>query len=664
MKWIRIGLLMAILSLLFCQNSKNGSKPISQNPDLASILLVTWDTVRADATGLENEAAETPTLKALAREGTWFKRAYCGVPLTGPSHASLMLGMSPRELGLFENGRYLPAGVTLAEKLKAKGYATAGFVSAFPLEAKFGFSRGFDHFDQPQQAERRADETVAAARAWLAKQDGPVFLWVHLYDAHFPYQPPAAFAHLAPYYGEIAFMDQQTGLLVQDFEAAKPKGWIAVLADHGEGLGDHGEHEHGTLLFEPTLRVPAVIKGPFWLGETVLHPVGLAQFAQTVLGMIDDSPEGWYGPRQNQVMAYSVQPYLNYGWAPQIAVIADQKKVIYDGITTQYDLIDDPQESQGQVLQDIPLTVQNELDLLAQNLNQQNQTSLSNSDQAMLASLGYSAGGSGSRLKWDQLARPAQQIHLLSQLDEASQSFLAGQFDQAYSQYRALSAQDAQNPGLFLRLAVSASHLGHFEEADQAFAQAAKLLENPKDLCHFWGLSYFERGNWEKAESLLRTGLQLEPDRVSAWQALAQIAQKRKDPVAEKEALQQCVRWNPKDQQSWTRLGLLAMQEMDSPSAISAFETSRDLDPTHFDRWLELGVCYQSTGQLDQAARSLENVQASHPGYPMACFKRAEIAAYRQEPGWEAWAQKAWSVADPTTRQLLNNNGQLSAFAP
>jgi arylsulfatase A-like enzyme/Tfp pilus assembly protein PilF len=246
-----------------------------------NVLLITLDTVRADRIGAYGYAkASTPTLDRLAREGVRFADATTQAPLTGPAHAALLTGQYPARLGVRDNATTpLPSGAeTLAERFKAKGYRTGGFVGAFILGPEYGFAQGFDTFDaafaqfsvgSKLQAQRRGGEVADTAVKWL--RDGatgaPFFAWVHFYDAHAPYDPPPPFRArfaTAPYDGEIAYVDSCIAAIVGALEQAGQldRTIVAVVADHGEGLGDHGEAEHGLFLYDSVLHVPWIVRLP------------------------------------------------------------------------------------------------------------------------------------------------------------------------------------------------------------------------------------------------------------------------------------------------------------------------------------------------------------------------------------------------------------------
>ncbi|PYQ58138.1 MAG: hypothetical protein DMF58_16370, partial [Acidobacteria bacterium] len=220
-----------------------------------SILLITLDTTRADA--MRPEIA--PNFSAIASRGLLFTQAYTPVPQTLAAHCSMMSGLYPAGHGVHENGRYLSEKIPLlAEQMKSAGFRTAAFISAFSLARRFGLGRGFDVWDEDfgsGRAERNAKETTDRVLQYLARPSPqPLFLWVHYYDPHYPYTPPPPFHG---YLGEVSFMDQQMARLIAAFHGA-----IIMVGDHGEGLGEHGEAQHGNLLYQATEHVPLLLIGP------------------------------------------------------------------------------------------------------------------------------------------------------------------------------------------------------------------------------------------------------------------------------------------------------------------------------------------------------------------------------------------------------------------
>src|SRR3954471_19942261 len=239
-----------------------------------NVLLITIDTLRADALSSYGGAAKTPNLDALASRGTRFDFAHAHAVLTRPSHASILSGLYPFEHGVRDHSGYRirPGTATLATMLKADGFATGAFVGGMPLERQFGLDAGFDvyddHFARPDTssdfslAERPAGAVVDAALHWIGGQQGRWFAWVHVFDPHAPYTPPAPFDRdyaARPYDGEVAYVDAALApLLDAAARGARPTA-VLVTGDHGEGLGDHGELTHGLFAYESTLRVPLIL---------------------------------------------------------------------------------------------------------------------------------------------------------------------------------------------------------------------------------------------------------------------------------------------------------------------------------------------------------------------------------------------------------------------
>ncbi len=243
-----------------------------------NVLLVTIDTLRFDRVGAYGyAAAETPVMDALARRGVRFTTAIAHAPLTAPSHASILTGLLPLGHGVRDNGAFvLPRQpTTLAEAFRGAGYSTAAFVSGFPLDHRYGFARGFDTYDDHLQrggdarraayVERSAADASRAALAWMKGARRPWFAWVHYFDPHAPYEPPAdlqARFAASPYDGEIASVDRELGALLKAVDTDASPALVLVTSDHGESLGEHGEATHGVFVYDATLRVPWIMAGP------------------------------------------------------------------------------------------------------------------------------------------------------------------------------------------------------------------------------------------------------------------------------------------------------------------------------------------------------------------------------------------------------------------
>jgi arylsulfatase A-like enzyme len=275
----------------------------------ANVLLVTIDTLRADRVGAYGSALGlTPTLDAFAREGARFEVARAHVPLTLPSHTTILTGLYPPATGVRDNGsfRFDGAHPTLAGVLKQAGYTTGAFVGAFVLDARFGLNAGFDMYDDRMHGssanlevvQRTAEEVLDPAYRWITAGSpqppapSPWFAWVHLYDPHEPYTPPEPFASryaADPYAGEVAYADAALGAFVGRLRAAGAlnHALVVIASDHGESLGEHGERTHGLFAYEATLRVPLLVWAPPAIRPVVVtSPARLVDIMPTILDLV------------------------------------------------------------------------------------------------------------------------------------------------------------------------------------------------------------------------------------------------------------------------------------------------------------------------------------------------------------------------------------------
>ena len=343
-----------------------------------SVLLITLDTTRADHLGCYGATTgATPRLDALAREGTVFLQAVSPAPLTLVSHCSLMTGLDPRRHGVRDNESFRlgPGPATLAERLAKAGWTTAGFVSSVVLDRGTGIARGFARFDDSVRVgersafnyeERAASQTNAAVLSSLATLKPPFFLWVHYYDPHLPYVPPDRFARRFPsnpYDGEIAFMDEGVGRLLDEMvrRGLTSRCLVVVAGDHGESLGERGEAAHDVYLYQATQRVPLIVRGPGIVRGAVRQRVGLVDVMPTVLDLLGQPPEAGNDGRSlatllrggkarpGEARDFRIEswfPAFHYGWPPVRGLISGDFKLIDTLRPELYDLEQDPHERQ------------------------------------------------------------------------------------------------------------------------------------------------------------------------------------------------------------------------------------------------------------------------------------------------------------------------------
>ncbi len=670
----RLATLIASLAVASaCDGSgRSTSESASRPAVMPSILLVTLDTTRADAIGPDARGLDTPGFNALVARGRRFRQAYATAPETLPSHSSMMTGLYPGGHGVHENARYL-AGThpVLAARLKDAGYRTAAFVSSFILSRRFGLARGFDVYDDllaGAQVERTSRETTDAALAYLGQASTqPLFLWVHYFDPHTPYTPPDGAARAdarSRYLGEVAEMDRQLARLDEAFlaHAARRREPAAVIVagDHGEGLGDHGEFQHGNLLYQSTMQVPFVVAGPGVEPGTTDAPVSTRRVFHTVLDWagIDASLSlrAVDGPSPNEVvLAEAMRPFLGYGWQPQIMAIEGRLKAIVAGKTEAYDVIADPAEQKNlgaganlsaalrKALDDYPVPTP-EAARAPENLTDEARRNL--------ASLGYVSGSAPPVVRKDA-PRPADMVSLFDVLEKASTLFVEEHYAQVIPLLEKILAADPYNLDAALRLATAHSSLGHDAKAIEAFRKAAAIAPQSPDVRTYLALHYARGKDWQQAVPMLERIVADTPERLPAVEALA-VIRERQGRIEDAIALRQKIATlRTPNAAELVRLGQLAMQAQQTAVALDAFEQARKMEGPAFRNDLELGVLYLSSRKLIEARDALDRVQAARPEYPMALFKRAQVSVLLKEPDSAARIARARQHADRTTRELI-----------
>jgi choline-sulfatase len=373
---------MAGAALLLSFAGCGGDRTTFEN---APVILISIDTLRSDRLPAYGyRGVETPALDALRRDSVLFERAYSHVPLTLPSHASILSGVLPPEHGVRDNSGYTFAAAQhpyLPRLLKQAGYETAAFVSSFVLRRETGLGDGFDAYDQgPEngggEAERSGADTVRVAVDWLrgrsastSRSGRPLFLFLHLYDPHAPYRPAEPFASrykAEPYDGEIAATDAAVGTLLDELKRSGiyDEAIVVVLSDHGEALGEHGEAQHGVFLYRETLQVPLLVKLPGGTrgGETVTEPAQLADVTPTLLALtgrpvpaeIDGLPllgpaESKEGPAKpaRRIYAETFYPRLHLGWSELASLTEGRFHYIHGPTPELFDRAADPAETRN-----------------------------------------------------------------------------------------------------------------------------------------------------------------------------------------------------------------------------------------------------------------------------------------------------------------------------
>jgi choline-sulfatase len=667
-----------------------------------NLLLVTLDTVRADHLGAYGDAAaETPSLDRLAREGVRFAAAASPVPLTLPAHSSLLSGLLPPHHGLRNNGAAsFPADLpTLATRLSAAGYGTGAFVGSFVLDHRFGLARGFDVYDDEMErdasggrgldAERRGDQVVDRALAWLqaglqtGKPAGkPFFLWVHLYDAHAPYTPPAPYRDRhpgKPYDGEIAFADAQVGRLLAELDRLHLAAGtvVAVAADHGEALGEHGELTHGLLLYEPTLHVPLLLRAPGLVaGKVVATPVSLVDLAPTLAGLLgqpwgdsrdtshpldgrDLSAALLRGEEPPAADLYAETHYPEiFGWSPLTALRRRELKYIQAPRPELYDLGRDPGEAAN--LATKPETSGPtrgfaerlaSLESSARAANPAGMTpALDAEARARLESLGYAGGGkaaASTATTAADLADPKDRVALFRRYEEAN-SDLRDASDksgrraaEALSILTAIVAADPKNPVFRGKLAQVYRERGDYARAIPLYRQAAESAPADSEAWYNLGVTLQEAGQAAAAAEVLTRAVRLDPARPEEHNSLG-IAFLTEGHTAEAEReFEQAITLDPGDARAYNNLGNVRRATGRPDEALAAYRQATALAPRYAEAWNGMGTLAVDRNRPQEALACFDRALALAPGYhevrlnraiayEMAGDTRAARAAYRE----------------------------------
>ncbi len=481
------------------------------------IVLVSIDTLRADRLPAYGyEGVETPAIDRLVADAVLFERAYSHSPQTLPAHVSMFTGLLPVEHGVRDNLGFAvgPGQVLLPELLAPLGYRSAAVVSSYVLRQEVGLARGFATYDDrlPQappgasgaQVQRDGSESLQAAERWLTENavpGAPIFLFLHLYEPHTPYAPPDRFARYEPYDGEIAYADEIVGRL---FDTLRARGLyddalIVLLSDHGEGLGDHGEQEHGVFLYDEAIRVPLVVKLPGGreAGRRVAVPVQHIDLLPTLLELAGaPAPAGLLGRSlrplltgddggwpERQLYAEALYPRYHFGWSELYALTTARHRYIRAPREELYDLHADPDEranlaaQRGRTVRDLRAA----LDDLRGTDPLQAPDAVSEDALRRLRSLGYLGGGGAvdTRTPAAVLPDPKDGIGVLARYRTAIEMAERFELDEAVGLLQDILAGNPEMADVWLQLGNLQARTGRLVEAVESYRRAVAL--NPAD---------------------------------------------------------------------------------------------------------------------------------------------------------------------------------------
>lgn len=636
----RAGFLVGCLLALAPRHASAAAPPAAKAR--LNVLLVTLDTFRADRLGFYGvRQAPTPNLDGLAAKSVAFTRAFAHAVTTLPSHANIMLGVTPAYHGVHDNSHFVvrPEFLTLAELLRDSGYATGAFIGGFPLDSRFGLDQGFsvydDAFDREEVglveadskgSERPAGAVWASARAWLKDRKSPWFMWVHFYDPHYPYAPPEPYRTRFArdrYDGEIAYTDAVMGELLAGVRDMGLDGTtlLIVTGDHGESLGDHGETTHGFLAYNSTLWIPLLIRVPGRAPRVVDRNVSHIDLFPTICDLLRIKPpvhlqgaslvpflDGG-SAAERPVYFESLSPHFNMGWGPLRGLVDGPLKFIDSPRPELYDLRKDFAETRDLAGETETAGLKKKLDRVVE-------------EQSAPGGLGAGAGRRADRATEDKLR---------------SLGYLAGPVATAKRSYAPEDSVSSLLP--YHNRAADALDLFRAGKARESIAELREIITARKNVnAAYVNLAYVygELNRPADAVAVLRLGLEAMPENYDLYfQLLARLfdAGRYEDVlgVFDPERFPQI----EIDSVLWNYIALAYAKRGDSARALAGFDKSLAIDGqfamTFYHRGNVHFDVFRATGRaesLELAAADFRKATELDPAYGPA-FLALGVASYR-----------------------------------
>ena len=635
------------------------STSIAQPPQRPSLLLITVDTLRADRVSREPDSI-TPVLDRLAKEGVLFERAIVQVPITLPSHASILTGAYPFYHGMRDVGgiKLKDERETITEILKDYGYQTAAFVSSFALDSTWGLDQGFeiyhDNFDLSDYqgvgfnaVERRGDHTVDLVLKWLEEDfdpQKPLFLWVHLFDPHDPYEPPSPYRErfaAAPYDGEVAFVDEQIGRLLESYRATGryESSLIVVMGDHGEGLGEHGEETHGFFIYNSTLHIPFLMRFPGgeYAGQRIEQVVESVDVAPTILQQLrlprgkEMQGKGLIGALRRKGTSQSTGGYgesfyakYHFGWSSLSSYQDDRYKFILTAKKEFYDLQEDPGETRNLYESQTALAEQyrNRLEQRVEKyrnkepLPDQKLDEMDTQSRQRLQALGYITLSSGKSLEVDDSERPdpKDKIEIFSRIRKSTIATEKGDFSTSINLLAGVIAKD---PDIY----------------------SVRYLQ---------GFNYFRTGRFMAAVGEFKAALKISPNSTEAINSLAQSYSSLRLNRESRIAFERLVALEPESPRGYVGIGAALLREKKATEAELQFKRAIALGDNALAR-IGLGRALVAQGKIDEGIVQFQAVVSRYPGSAEA----HQLLAYSySQKGMDAEASKHKKLYDEIVARM------------
>ncbi len=628
------------------------------------VVLVTIDTLRADRLGCYGSTdVSTPNLDRIAGEGAMAIRATAHVPLTRPSHTSLFTGMLPTRHGIRDNisPARVPEVPTLATVAKAAGLRTAAFVSSIVLAGGGGLERGFDLYsdelakgtnaeDVPfmNELQRTGDETLAEAIGWLeSNRDSRLFAWLHLYEPHEPYEPPEPYRTRyadRPYDGEVAWSDELVGRLDEALGrlGLREDTLLVVTSDHGEGLGEHRETLHGFFIYQSTLAVPLLMRGPgvvpgaridslvqtVDLFPTVVEMLGLEAPANADLSGQSLAPALRGEPYRNEPVSYaeSLVPLLHFGWSDLRSIRRGKWKYIQAPRPELYDLEADPMEirnladSEPELSKGMRGALGEELDR-ERSVGASETSSLPQDLLDKLGALGYV--GSGAPVESSSPgADPKDKVDEFRVANELIREGILllheRDYEASVARYRKLIDLEIESFEIHLNLARGLLALERYGEAGPHFEEATRRLPNQREAWEGLSQSRSSRGDLEGALAAVKEAQAQIPNDAGFRQQEGAVLVRMGRREEARKAYETAMSLAPMDALLRARYGELLRDLGEIEGSIESLRKATEIDPQKAAYWNSLGMTLGGNGRLreaEEAFREAVRIEGENPRY-------------------------------------------------
>jgi arylsulfatase A-like enzyme/Flp pilus assembly protein TadD len=620
-----------------------------------NVIVITIDTLRADHVGCYGyKQIRTPNIDALAADSVRFERAYTPVPVTLPSHSTIFTGTYPTVSGIHDfSGNKLGANsITLATVLHGQGYATGAVVAAAVLDSRFGLNQGFDyyydHFDFSRLLETNLDEmerpgNVVADLAldWLGQNSQKkFFLWMHLYDPHFPYRPPEPYLSQykdRPYDGEIAFADEQVGRLIAFLKSKNLyQNTIIVLSgDHGESLGEHGEKTHGFFIYNATLHIPLIVHipgGP--AGKTTAELTSTADLMPTILDFLKvDAPTQVQGQsllplitknvtEKRSLYAETYMPRLHFNWSELRGVETDNYHFIDAPKPELYDLTKDPGETQnlyGQkkaVAEELQARLTALIKQLTTGQELADKTGLDPSLMERLKALGYagfSGGGSDPNITDRSLPDPKDRVQTYELISDAIAESQHGEYGTSVDKLNEALKTEPNSVAAHYLLGLNYYRMRDFPKSVEQLERVLQLSPDYALASFQLGLAYAHAGDFDRSIQVLKKTLQLDPSNFSAAYNLGVAYLQKKMVPDAMAAFRQSVTIAPDYAAGHKALGELLLYQEQVDDALVELRLAAQLTPDDPSAHVALAKALSAKGLDQQAEEEMKKANQARP---------------------------------------------------